>query len=304
VASISAYLALSYFIRNEDSVTVPELVGKESSQVLVILGGLGLNTNVDGSEYSSQFPVNHVIFQDPEPGTVIKKGRNVRVIYSKGMQAVFVPSFVHTDLMGAQNLLSGNGLSQGTVSYAYSDIVPKNAVISQYPENGASIERGSSLNFLVSLGKPPISYLMGDLSGKPLDEAMTTIEQSHLVMGTIRGEYNESRPLNTVTSQEPKPGSRVLTDSKVNLVVNRVNGESAANVLKPSEGPRLFRYKVQAGFLKKHIRIQLNSGGNTSDLYNGQASPGEDIWVMVPENTAATVQVYDEDTLVETKTYE
>ena len=304
VTGISAYLALTYFIRNEDSVVVPELVGKEVIQVLEILSNMGLNTKVNGSEFSSQIPQNHVIYQDPEPGTIIKKGRDVRIVFSKGTQSVFLPAFVNLDLQAAESLLTENGLSQGSLTYIYNDEILKNSVIGQYPDQGMATQRGSSINLLVSLGKRPVEYLLSNFSGMSLDDAIIRIERNHMKVGEIRSAPSETQPLNTVTAQEPVAGSRILEGSPINLVINRKQGDTPTGAYTANQGVRLFRYHVEKGFLKKHIRVQMRCSGSMNDVYNDFANPGEDIWVMVPLETPATIFVYDDDTLVKTQFFD
>ena len=89
---ISAYLTLTLIIKSEDTVVVPYLVGKDVVYVLELLTDLGLNTKVKGSEYSADVPKNNVIFQEPAPGAEIKKGRDVRIIISKGPKSILMPN--------------------------------------------------------------------------------------------------------------------------------------------------------------------------------------------------------------------
>ncbi|MCG2757790.1 MAG: PASTA domain-containing protein, partial [Desulfobacteraceae bacterium] len=70
---VSAYLTLTFIIKSENKVVVPDLVGKDVVLILEMLSDLGLNTKIKGSEYSDNVPKNHVIFQEPEPGSEIKK---------------------------------------------------------------------------------------------------------------------------------------------------------------------------------------------------------------------------------------
>ena len=62
IAGVSAYLTLTLIIKSEDTVVVPELVGKNVVNVLELLTNLGLNTKIKGSEYSAEVPKNHIIF--------------------------------------------------------------------------------------------------------------------------------------------------------------------------------------------------------------------------------------------------
>ncbi len=88
VAGASAYLTLTLIIKSEDTVMVPDLVGKDVVSALEILTDLQLNTKVNGSEYDQKFPKNHVTFQEPEAGSEIKKDRDVRIIISKGAKTI------------------------------------------------------------------------------------------------------------------------------------------------------------------------------------------------------------------------
>ena len=102
VAGISAYLTLTFLIKSEDKVVVPDFIGKDVVYVLEYLTGLGLNTKVKGSEYSLDVPKNHVIFQQPEPGAEIKKGRDVRIIISKGAKTILMPNLTGLSLLQAR----------------------------------------------------------------------------------------------------------------------------------------------------------------------------------------------------------
>lgn len=70
-------------------------------------------------------------------------------------------------------------------SYVYHDEIQKNIIISQYPEQGEECQRGSSVNLLISLGKRPGDYLMANLSGMSIDEAVSYLEQNQLKVGKI-----------------------------------------------------------------------------------------------------------------------
>jgi hypothetical protein len=69
VAGISAYLTLTLIIKTEDTVIVPDLEGKDVVYALELLTELELNTKVKGSEYTTDIPKNHVVFQEPQPGS-------------------------------------------------------------------------------------------------------------------------------------------------------------------------------------------------------------------------------------------
>ena len=61
-AGVSAYFTLTLIIKSEDTVIVPELIGKDVVYALEFLTDLELNTKVKGSEYSENIPKNNVTY--------------------------------------------------------------------------------------------------------------------------------------------------------------------------------------------------------------------------------------------------
>ncbi|MEN8780658.1 MAG: hypothetical protein ABF292_06055, partial [Desulfobacterales bacterium] len=66
----------------------------------------------------------------------------------------------------------------------------------------------------------------------------------------------------------------------------------------------IFHYRIDNGFLKRHIRVQLNRDGLTNDLFDDFVSPGKDIWLIIPRDRPATLLIYDDDRLVRTEVYD
>ncbi|MBU4209574.1 MAG: PASTA domain-containing protein, partial [Proteobacteria bacterium] len=127
---VSAYLTLTFIIKSEDKVVVPDLVGKDVVLILEMLSDLGLNTKIKGSEYSDNVPKNHVIFQEPEPGSEIKKRRDIRIIISKGTKRILMPNLKGLSIQQARLIIEENGLSLNKLSSTYSENVKKNEIIS------------------------------------------------------------------------------------------------------------------------------------------------------------------------------
>ena len=125
VAGASAYLTLTFIIKSEDTVIVPDLVGKDVVSALELLTDLQLNTKVSGSEYSHQFPKNHVTFQEPEAGSAIKKDRDVRIMISKGTHSILMPNLVALSEQQARMIMDENGILRGHLSRTYHHNIDK-----------------------------------------------------------------------------------------------------------------------------------------------------------------------------------
>jgi len=295
VFGASAYVTMTLLVKSEDTVVVPDLSGKEAVQVLKILSDLGLNTKVTGSEHSDTVPENRVILQDPTPGTEIKSGRDVRILLSKGAGTVPVPELTGLSVQQARLILENDGLCQGRVSSTRHPSAEKDTVIAQIPPPEASIVRSRCVDLLISAGQREKAYKMPDLGNRSVDDAIVLIENSNLALGEIKSIYHKNSPANTVIGQEPPAGSRVTEGTAVHLVVNRLP-EKADRTFSETGG--FIRYRVKAGFLKRHIRVQMDGYGVTDDLYNEYVRPGEEICVLVPSSGESTVIVFEDDEIV------
>jgi len=304
IVGASAYLTLTMIIKSEDTVIVPDLAGKNVVYALELLTDLGLNTKVVGSEYSTDMPKNNVIFQEPEPGSEIKKGRDVRVIISKGPKSILMPNLENLPVQQARIILEENSLCQGQISSIYSNRIKKDSVVAQVPTAGTMITRSECVNLLVSVGVRPQEYKMPDLKGRFLDSAIPLIENSNLILGKIKSVFYQDKPLNTIIAQEPLSGYFVTEGGTVDLVVNRKPGKKGHGYLAGSPGGNFFRYRVNDGFLKKHIRVVLNSFGVSNTIFDEFIQPGKEIWLIIPNNNNTTVFLYEDDKLIKTQVYD
>lgn len=302
ITGICAYLTILYSIKNEDIIVVPELVGRDVVSVLEQLSDLGLNTKVKGSEFTLAIPKNHVISQDPEAGTAIKEDRDVRIIFSKGPRSIPMPSLKKTEYRNAGLILDENGLKEGFLSYTFHNEIPKDTIIDQFPRPGTEVIRGSKADLLISRGKRLNDYMMADLRGYSIDEAIFHLEKKRLVLGEIKSVPTDKVPKNIITDHDPQAGYRVIEGKKVNLVINRPSRRQN-RIFQHDAGARLFRYKLDNGFLKKHIKAQLSYDGIIDEIINDFIKPGEEIWIMIPCNTEATVFLYEDDHLIKTEYY-
>jgi len=304
VTGVSAYLTLSFLIKSEDSVVVPDLVGKDVVYALEILTDLGLNTKIKGSEYSADVAKNHVIVQEPDPGAEIKRGRDIRIILSKGAKTVLMPNLKGLSIRRARLAIQENGLCQGNVSHTHSDReFDRDDIISQAPGPDQWVNRGSCVNLLVSMGPLPHAYKMKNFTGLSLDEAVYLIEKSNLTVGNIKYAFNREKPEHTIIDQSPKYGYRVTERASVSLTINRnpVHRRKTAIHGTPTQG--FFSYRLKPGFFKRRVLVRLDIGGVSNEIYNNLMGPGEELWIVVPTHKVATIFCYVDGELVRTQVY-
>ncbi|MBW2432480.1 MAG: PASTA domain-containing protein [Deltaproteobacteria bacterium] len=303
VAGISAYLTLTLIIKSEDTVIVPHLEGKDVVYALEILTELELNTKVKGSEYTGDIPKNHVVFQDPQPGSEIKKGRDIRIILSKGPKTFAMPHLLGLSVQQANIILDENDMCKGELARTYDRVVEKDLVLAQVPAPGTVVSRGSCIDLLVSLGRRPAAFKMPDLAGLTLEDALQSIERYRLVIGELKSTDQPDKPRNTVVEHEPVSGQRVVTGSIVRLLINRETQLESAGDSSGTATGNLFSYRLDSGFLNRHIRVRINTAGFTNDLFDDFVKAGEEIWLLIPTDREATVFLYENDKLIKTQRY-
>ena len=300
VASVTAYLTMTFFVKSEKTVVVPNLIGKEIVYSLQLLSNLGLNTKVRGTEYSATIPANHVISQSPSAGSQIKIDRDVKVIISAGTQKVILPSLTGLSLQQARIIIEENGLTLGHVTRTWHDVLQKGGIFAQAPRQGTQVFRGTAVNLLISSGRFPQYYMMTDLRRLPLDEAVLRLEALALSPGGIRTLRAANTPMNTVIGQNPASGQPVEAGSAIDL---EVNGLDKAQPPYPfgAHSDRFIRHRVHKGFLKKRIRVHWRSDGVSADLFDDYVKPGDELWLWVPNTDGATIFLYENDDLIEAR---
>ncbi len=299
-AAVSAYLALTLIVKSEATVIVPALKEKEVVQALRMLSALGLNTRVKASEYSASIPVNYVIDQDPAPGSEIKKGRNVKLVISRGRQSVSVPDLTGISIHQALMVLEEHGLCRGIRSRSSSPTLAQEVVMAQTPLPGMTINRKNCVDLLVSTGRYRSAFAMPDLADLPIEEAILKIEAEQLQLGDITESKIRSAALNTVADQTPPAGHRVTEGQAVHLGVYRSPSAHRQATAAGRRQPWFFGYQAGNGFLNRHIKVRVSSKTVSYDLYDGFVPPAGKLSFLIPRFENVAIMLYEDEELIKT----
>jgi serine/threonine-protein kinase len=294
-AGAGAFLTVHLLIKSEEIVVVPDLVNKEVVYALERLTDLGLNTKVKGSEFSHNIPRHHVVGQDPPPGSEIKRGRDVRIILSKGVRSIKLPNLIGLSFAQARLLLEESGLHLGLLSRMAEEL-PRDTVVAQYPLAGTDGLRDAKLDLLVSAGPPVPWQMMTDLRNMTFEDVLRVVERNNLVPGLITERKDHALPNEIIIAHDPPAGYPVARSSSIDMTVNRHFSPLLAT---GRSQYRLFRYRVPGGYLRRSIRVELNQPPLYLNLFNAFVAPGEEIWLLAPQDPAmTTLYVDDEPTLI------
>ena len=126
------------------------------------------------TETSTTVPEGAIIRTDPEPGTTVNPGLQVKVYVSLGKTPAKVPNVNNLLEADAIAAIEGKKLAYGTTTQEYSADVAAGVVIRTDPagdserrEDGSIIREGDLVNLFVSNGK----VLIPDVTGEPTADA-------------------------------------------------------------------------------------------------------------------------------------
>lgn len=215
-AFLSAVTAMRFAIQGRE-VAMPDLVGKSSADAKAILEGRGLQLKVVDRVYSN-LPANAVARQSPPAGELMKVGQNGHVVLSLGSQNVLTPSLVGESLRVARIQLLQIGLQMGEVSTYAAPAALADTILQQSPLPGT---RAASprVDLLVAQGETPTTYVMPWVVGLSLPEADHLFTSAGLKLAKTTDAPSPQWPRGAVTAQTPEPGSKITSDSDIELVV-------------------------------------------------------------------------------------
>ena len=196
--------------------TVPSVVGQSKAAALTALEEKGFTGKVQ-EEYSDKFAAGLVTRQAPVAGTKLRKGEPVDIWVSKGSATVSLTDFRGWKPDAVKSWLSQNQLL-GDQRSGKNGSVPEGEVYKQEPIAGSNVQKGDTITYWVSSGKPQAS--VPDLSGLAEADAQAALTAAGLVLGTVTPQPSTSVPSGQVISQTPTAGTQVDKGSPVSIVVS------------------------------------------------------------------------------------
>lgn len=180
------------------STEVPDVIGMEEQDAIDELEEAGFEVVTD-TDYDDEVEEGCVISlridnSEVKAGDQVPDGSEITIIVSLGPAAVEteVPDLRGLGESAAKEKLTAANLKAGTVTEEYSDTVTAGCVISQSYSPGQSVEEGTSISFVLSLGKKEVKYdYVGSIN------APTGYEQGSTVTITITAADGEVRTFTT-----------------------------------------------------------------------------------------------------------
>lgn len=308
VAFLSALTVFSgfltiYYIFSIGDVIVPDLIGEDTIYAVDLLAERHLKLKTVDQQFDPNIKKGHILAQDPQPGTTVRKNVTVRIILSKGTESSLIPEVLGKRWQDATRMIKQSKFRVGHVAYVHSARTPVDHVIAQTPLSLSESSMGETVDLLVSLGPYRKVMIMPDLVEEQLEYAMQAIGRLGLVLGKIeRDEQYPELPPNTVINQVPKPGTLIEEQNIVNLVVS---GTGASK--DPFQGEILpiryetLEYSVPLGQFDREVLVMARNAEGSSELFRQFVSSGRNIAVRIPVIGETVVEIYLDGVLDEIK---
>ncbi|MFH1070635.1 MAG: PASTA domain-containing protein, partial [Candidatus Glassbacteria bacterium] len=199
------------------SVEIPDVRGKRLEDARSALEGAGLAVAVYGETYNAEVPDSQVLKQDPEPGVLVKRGRQIQLILSLGPEIVTVPHVVGLTERQGRILVERNLLAVDSVLSGSDPGMPRGRIIKIDPPAGTSLARGSKIVLMVSEGLP--KSRVPSLIDKTIEEGKAALEAAGLKMGQVSFRFDRFLPSGRIIDQNPLERTPVERGTSVDVVV-------------------------------------------------------------------------------------
>ena len=212
-------IVMPLFVRKGHEFELPNVTALPVEEAETLLANLGLELQITGEEHSPARLEGTILSQEPPAGTLVKSGRPVNVVVSKGGQLVRLPYLVGVTIRQASLTLSDAGLVSGDVEWVFSDSLPPDVVMATLPEAGALVPKGSRVQLIVNQGGTQETVPMPNLVGAPLEEARDALSDLGLELGVVIRQQARDLLPGTVLEQSEPAGDPVRRGEVIDLVI-------------------------------------------------------------------------------------
>ncbi len=262
-----------FFIPPKTTILVPTLVGQTEADAIALGQTLHLKMVVVSRSLSERYPRDVVMAQQPEPGTQVRKNRQVSLIVSRGVNVYTMPDLRFLSLRDAGVDLTRLRLKLGKTTMVANDDVPFSHVVAQNPPPLQTVREGTTVDLVLSKG-PPSTVRAPNLVGMNVDRARAEAADANVHLGQIVWTPfgPKGPPRGVVVRQKPGPG--ILSDplEPVSLQV--------------SAGPKEYGYLVRQVHVgvtipndetgqSMHVVLRVRDETGTWNVYDGYAEPGQ-----------------------------
>ena len=216
-------IIMPFYVRHGKSKALVDVTSMDIKSAMIMIKTSGFKVAVTDTIYTSDMEPNIVLDQYPEAGSVVKKGRTVRLKISYADKFVLVPNIIGQSQRSAELLLNKVGLKIGATSKEFSVTHPNGVIVNQIPDSSETLPRGYSVRVVISKGRSPNDIQVPTLFGLSKEAAELKLQKAGLRIGKIHYKQNEDLIPYTVLDQSLKAGTILENSQSIDITVSVIN---------------------------------------------------------------------------------
>jgi beta-lactam-binding protein with PASTA domain len=289
---------ITFFIslRGAEQTLVPDVTGELLMDGLISLQEKELYPRIQVRYTENPLEKNHIISQDPKPGSVVRAGKRIKLTISRGAVVDKVGSYTGQNLADVKTQLQSLFASytplmiiREPVIFVFDD-APAGTILEQQPEAETPLTGPTDLIFVVSRGPVGKTYNIDNFVDlKWMDALNRLVRSNQPFIFSIQEESTEGNSF--VLSQTPSAGDSVRSGTKVELDISspdRLASDEAFGLFEATlptypVSVDLTVEKIEVGGLSETVLEMKHSGGPFSMPYREK------------KGTIILLKVYDEE---------
>jgi beta-lactam-binding protein with PASTA domain len=285
-------------------VSVPKVVDKELIEGLLTLQKKRLYVSID-PRYFSEYDKNVIVEQTPKPGSIVREGKIVRLVVSKGPIISIVEDYTGKTVPFVQNRLQeifsfqGKTIRIGTISSVASS-EPVGTIVGQSPPPNTPITNVEQIDLVVSKGTEVTAFTLKDYRGRNVDQVMEMLALRGVLVEIIPEAVTDPSVSGVIFSQEPEEGTLVKRNEVVSFRVGYLPSEQEGENLYA----RVLNFDVPEELDSSRIKILVRDRIGEREIYNEENQGGDSLSIPFKSYSNTTVYIYVNDALHELRKIE
>jgi len=302
-----SFIVFMSFRKGKPEVSVPNVTGKELVDGLIDLQKKKLDVVVD-PRYFSNYPKNIIVEQEPKPGSIVREGREISLIVSKGPIISIIEDYTGKTLAYVRNRLQeifsfqGKTIEIGNITYVSSD-VPKGTVVGQYPPPNTPIGSVDKIDLIISHGKEVKAFYLKNYIGENINDVMQKMALRGVLIHVIPENIEDPQKNGIILSQDPEEGTLVKRNETVTFHVGYLPSE----IEKDKLYARVVNFDLPVNLeegKEVDIRIIVKDKAGERQVYNAKNKGGDSISIPFKSYSPTTIYIYVNEGLYEIRKLE
>jgi|GEM_PF-91757 len=202
-------LALFFVVvKGQERVMVPNVTGKELTEALMQMQVKELYPKIQLRYTNVPGDAGRILEQSPQAGTIVKAGRRINLVVSRGVVLDHVENYVGMTLDDVRIKLQTvfAGLSTPLIVLAdpvyKADSSPAGTVLAQDPASGTQITKQVKVALVVSRGPEYEKVNAPDITGKSVGEVLRIMETAKVIFDFTEHKVLDNEKPGTVVNEQ------------------------------------------------------------------------------------------------------